>query len=62
MRKNAEAGQSGGESARDSIRNGQIKGCYPTLAEPDQKDRSEQERQKRDDPHSDYHGRLRFFS
>jgi hypothetical protein len=35
MRKNAEAGQSGGEAARDSVRNSQVEGCDPPFAEPD---------------------------
>jgi hypothetical protein len=43
MRKNAEAGQSSGESARDPVRNSEIEGCYPAFAEPNQEDRSQQD-------------------
>jgi hypothetical protein len=55
MRKNAEAGQSGGGSARDAVRDSEIEGCYPTFAEPDQKDGSQQDCQKGDDRRCDYH-------
>ena len=58
MRKNAEAGQSGGESARDAVRNGEIEGCYPAFAESDQEDGREHEHQKRDDPRRDRHIQL----
>jgi hypothetical protein len=50
----AEAGQSGGESTRDSVRNSQIENCYPAFAEPDQKDRSQQECQKQYDRCGDH--------
>src|SRR5437667_9961137 len=49
MRENAEAGQAGCESARDSARNSEIEGCYPAFAESDQKDRSHKDCQKQDD-------------
>jgi len=52
---NAKAGQSIGESARDSVRNRQVEGGYPAVAEPDQKDGSQQECQKQDDRRGDYH-------
>jgi len=55
MRKNAEAGQSGGESASDAVRNSQIEGCYPAFAESDQEDGNEREHQKQDDPSGDRH-------
>src|SRR5207244_11765351 len=48
MRENAEAGQAGCESARDSVRNSEIEGCYPAFAESDQKDRSHKDCQKQD--------------
>jgi hypothetical protein len=32
---NTEAGQSGGKSARDSVRNSEIQGCHPAFAESD---------------------------
>jgi hypothetical protein len=35
MRQDAETRQSGGESARDPVRNRKIDGCHPPLAEPD---------------------------
>jgi hypothetical protein len=31
------------ESARDSVRNSQIESCHPPFAEPDQKNRSQQD-------------------
>src|SRR5947208_10777295 len=49
MRENAEAGKAGCESARDSVRNSEIEGCYPAFAESDQKDRSHKDCQKQDD-------------
>src|SRR5438477_12574727 len=49
MRENAEAGQAGCESARDSVRNSEIEGCYPAFAESDKKDRSHKDCQKQDD-------------
>jgi hypothetical protein len=58
MRKNAESGQSGGESARDAVRYGEIEGCYPPFAEPDQKDGSEQDCQKQGDRCDDRHVQL----
>src|SRR5207237_9086390 len=55
MRENAEAGQAGCESARDSARNSEIEGCYPAFAESDQKDRSHKDCQKQDDHCGDRH-------
>jgi hypothetical protein len=58
MRKNAEAAQSGGESARDSVRNSEIESCYLPFAEANQEDGSEHEHQKQDDPRTDRHIQL----
>jgi hypothetical protein len=56
MRKNAETGQSGGESARDPVRNSEIEGCYSSFAEPDQENWKQQDCHKRADQCSDDHG------
>src|ERR1700693_1279894 len=53
--KDTEARKSGGESDGDSVRHSQVKGCDPSLAEPDQKDGSQQNCQKRDDRRGDDH-------
>jgi hypothetical protein len=58
MRKNAEAGQSGGESAGDSVRNSQVEGCNLPFAEPNQEDGSQQDCQKRDERCGDDHAPL----
>jgi hypothetical protein len=55
MRKNAEAGQTGGESARDPVRRSQIERCYPPFAEADQEDRNRKDCQNGDDPRGDRH-------
>jgi hypothetical protein len=54
MRKNAEAGQSRGESARDAVRDSEIEGCYPSFAESEQKDGSQQDCQKQYDRCGDH--------
>jgi hypothetical protein len=49
VRNDPEAGQSGGESASNPVRNGTIEGCNPPLPEADQEDWCDQDYQKRDD-------------
>jgi hypothetical protein len=49
MREDAEARQSGGESACDAVRNSQVEGFDPPFAKPDQKNGSQQDCEKRDD-------------
>ena len=56
MRKDAEAGQSGSKSARNSVRDRQVEGCHPAVAEPDQEDRSQQDCQKQYDRCDDHWG------
>ena len=56
VRNNTEAGQSGGESAHDPIRNSAIEGCYPLFAKPDDEDSSQQDCQKQQsESHSPLH-------
>jgi hypothetical protein len=52
---NAEAGQSGGKSANDPVRNSPIEGCDPPFAEPDHEDSSQQQCENRADRYGDYH-------
>jgi len=58
MRKNAETGQADGESTGDSVRNSQVEGCYPPLAEADQENGNEHEPQKQHDARGDPHIQL----
>jgi len=46
--------QSGGESARDPVRNSQVEGRYPPFVEPNWEDGSQQDCQKQDDRCGDY--------
>lgn len=52
-----EAGQSGGESNRDSVRNSSMEGCHTPLAKPDQKN-SKQDREEKEHSCGKFHGRL----